>query len=99
MHRSAFVVVLAAVVSTASLRAQEATATQRALYRLENQWAEAVVKRDAAAIRRSIRARSASSSRRSASGRPPRASSSGSGRSAPSDPWPAGSPIGSDGGA
>ena len=54
MHRSTLVAVIAVVTLAQPLRAQDTTATQRTLYRLEDQWARAVVKRDAAAIRRLV---------------------------------------------
>ena len=41
-------------VAAVPLAAQDTTATQRALYRLEDQWAQGVVHRDAAAVRRLV---------------------------------------------
>ena len=45
---------LLALLLASPLRAQDTTATQRTLYRLEDRWAQAVVHRDAAAVRRLV---------------------------------------------
>ncbi|HEX2781906.1 MAG TPA: nuclear transport factor 2 family protein [Gemmatimonadaceae bacterium] len=49
-----FVLALAFPIAAASVAAQDTTATQRALYRLEDQWAQGVVRRDAVTIRRLV---------------------------------------------
>ena len=54
MIRSPIAIVLLATLAVTPLAAQDTTATQRTLYRLENNWAQAVVKRDASAIRRLV---------------------------------------------
>lgn len=54
MTRSPLAIVLLATLAVTPLAAQDTTATQRTLYRLENDWAQAVVKRDASVIRRLV---------------------------------------------
>ncbi|NUQ20080.1 MAG: nuclear transport factor 2 family protein [Gemmatimonadaceae bacterium] len=54
MIRSPLAIVLLATLAVTPLAAQDTTATQRTLYRLEEQWAQGVVHRDAAAIRRLV---------------------------------------------
>ena len=54
MIRSRIAIVMLAALVAAPLAAQDTTATQRTLYRLENDWAQGVVRRDAAAIRRLV---------------------------------------------
>ena len=54
MIRSWTAIVMLATLVAAPLAAQDSTVTQRTLYRLENDWARGVVRRDAATIRRLV---------------------------------------------